>query len=63
MGSGLLIQNAFNCKGPYEAYTTSSPEFTMLQAIGWSAAVPEPATIPLLVSGLLGLGAVRRRPV
>jgi hypothetical protein len=64
LGSGQLVQNAFNCTGPSAAYTTSSPESTMLQAIGWTStasAIPEPATIPLVVSGLLGLGAARRR--
>ncbi|MDD4913955.1 MAG: NF038122 family metalloprotease [Methylococcales bacterium] len=63
-GSGQLVQNAFNCTGAYEAYTASSPEATMLQAIGWNTAsstVPEPATIPLLAAGLLGLRAARQR--
>lgn len=43
---GQLIQNAFQCSGlivPFEAYTTSSPEFTMLSAIGWDHSDPQAA--------------------
>jgi PEP-CTERM motif len=66
-GPGQLIQNAFNCTGQDEPYTTASPEATMLQSIGWntssggSAPMSEPGSIALLGSGLVGLVALRRR--
>jgi PEP-CTERM motif len=68
-GGGELIQNAFNCMGPDEAYTTSSPEFTMEQSIGWDAnptaagGVPEPATFVLVGTALIGAAALRRRSI
>ncbi len=58
-GTGQLIQNAFNATGKDEAYTTSSPEYTMLESIGWDpVSVPEPGTNVLLVLGSLGLAAL-----
>lgn len=64
-GAGQLIQNAFNSTGQDEAYTTSSPEFLMEEAIGWDSTaevvVSEPGTLALLGSSLLGLTALRRR--
>ena len=41
-GPGQLIQNAFNNTGQDEAYTTSSPEFLMEEAIGWD---PNPQVV------------------
>lgn len=65
-GAGQLIQNAFNSTGQDEAYTTASPEYEMLLAIGWDpfaqvVTTPEPGTLALLGSSLLGFAALRRR--
>jgi hypothetical protein len=45
--------------GPYEHYTSLSPEFIMEEAIGWNSAAtatPIPATLPLFATGLGALG-------
>lgn len=59
---GQLIQNAFTSMGPVETYTTSSPEFTMMEAIGWdpAATVSEPSTVVLIGAGLALIGIARR---
>jgi hypothetical protein len=58
-GAGQLIQNAFNSTGKDEAYTTTSPEYTMLESIGWDpVSVPEPGTNVLLGLGSLALAAL-----
>jgi hypothetical protein len=64
LGNGQLIQSAASCAGPHEAYTASSPEFAMMEAIGWDPAgsdpVPEPSTLALLGASLPAFAAVRR---
>jgi hypothetical protein len=56
-GAGQLIQNAFNSMGQTEAYTKSSPEFTMLESIGYNGTlVPEPSTWAMMLLGFAGLG-------
>ena len=63
-GAGQLIQNAFNSTGQDATYSTSSPEFTMQEAIGWdSIATPEPGTIILADAGLALVAIIRRRLV
>ena len=61
-GTRELIQNAFNCKGQDEAYTTASPEFAMLEAIGWDP-VPEPETLALFAGAVIGIVTLRRRAI
>ena len=59
--SGQLIQNAFNCPGAYEAYNATSPEFAMLEAIGYDSVVAEPRSAWLFAPAVLALGRLRRR--
>jgi hypothetical protein len=51
-GAGQLIQNAFSDPGPIDAYTTSSPEFAMMESLGWN---PFPVPGPIAGAGLPGL--------
>ncbi len=59
------IQSAFACTGLLPAYTVTSPEYQMMQAIGYNAVTaqtaPEPDSVALLGGGLAGFGLLRRR--
>ena len=52
------VQSAAPCDGTEPAYTTSSPEFTMMESIGYDpvTATPLPSTWTMLIAGFVGLG-------
>jgi hypothetical protein len=51
-----LIQNAFNSTGQDEAYTSLSPEYTMMESIGYNGVVPETSTWLMMLLGFAWLG-------
>lgn len=65
-GSNQLIQDAFACKGPMELYSASSPEYTMLESIGWNpfasvSPVPLPSAGLMFAPGIAVLAVSLRR--
>lgn len=58
---GDAIQSAIQGSGDVLTYDRLSPEFTMLELIGYAGTVAEPAGLVLLATGLAGLGAARLR--
>jgi hypothetical protein len=55
-GAGQLIQNAFSSAGQDEAYTSLSPEYAMMESIGYDGVVPESSTWAMMLLGFGGLG-------
>jgi hypothetical protein len=66
-GPDALIQDAFPCPGQLaEDYTPSSPEYPMMLSIGYDPqgappSAPEPGSLALFATALLGFGARRLR--
>jgi hypothetical protein len=61
-----FVQDATGCQGVSLDITTdgggkAGPEVAMLNAVGYDLTTPEPASLLLFASGLLGLGARLRR--
>jgi hypothetical protein len=58
-----FVQSAVPSKGIVPSYTTSSPEFTMMESIGYSPVtdVPEPSTWAMMLLGFAGLGFMASR--
>ncbi len=52
------VQSAVASAGTVPSYTTSSPEFTMMELIGYDPvpATPLPSTWTMLIAGFVGLG-------
>jgi len=55
------VQDAFSCPDQAADETTSSPEYQMMEAIGYDPAVPEPASALLLSAGVGGTAILRGR--
>jgi hypothetical protein len=59
------IQAAFYC-GTSRVYSTTSPEFLMMESLGFdpvtnTGAVPEPSTWAMMILGFVGIGAITYR--
>jgi hypothetical protein len=57
------VQSAFSNPGTVATYDSSSPEYAMMESIGYDGVVPEPASMAVFATGPAGLRAVRRRRV
>jgi hypothetical protein len=57
------VQSAFTGTGSDAPYTTATPEFAMMESIGYDGVTttPEPATVALLAPAIAALRFVRRR--
>ena len=61
-GASGDVQSAYGTPGTVPSYTTASPEFAMMSAIGYDAvAVPEPGSLAVFALAALAMPRTRRR--